>query len=733
MWDKLSMAEKAKYIRLGVQNGITSLNDIKEVYNTYADGGPYSAGKMSDALYEAAKKVERLGDPDHHYDFNQTDEWADAHGYYLDNRGHRDDRVKKLAHPTHPSRGKWNGLNEFQLTELGMKDPNYTMFGMADGDQDPQATLTYKGDIVLPEITVTPKANYIHNSYDNLNIKYGIGGTLRKRIRSALGKSTNRQDTRINTRQFQSGNTEQVDRTNVRRVNPSQVQNKIQDNQNKAVHRQILERRYPQAAADGMDYEGLVNLDKSTTPVSFNGKVYVGGNYQPQETSYSQDNKSNQEHKQAQAAFIQNQEQQRKEDEIKQTVELLNNPYNPIGWIPGLRSVVNAGADQNYFRTYNTAFTPYTADAAFSTAGDAVTLGFGLGPYKNYAGSYAGTVAGGLIGEQFDNPQLGQIIGGITGGFSPQIYNTSKEFLSNKVGPTSKGIESPRLTSSIRRSYGAYEVGQPLALEDILTKDQLHILDLVRKDVAPRLRNALSDEGYLMTIDEKNLVNNGVADKVTYFVDGPDFGKTLARAYGSKKIGIPINRIPKTGFKDFTLPIDEVVVHELEHIQRSALQDEAASSRLIDRGMLKQRSKDTVGQIIESKTYTPEEANLLDDAYTFTDEYLSNTNDKYLSPIKEKGATNRQLRSKIIRETGLVGDELDSYIDNMPDEALIKKLENINGYSEDFFKQFLEENEITPGSKEVSKAKVKEKADKIRKALKYVALNNTDNNIEYIA
>ena len=446
MWDKLSMAEKAHIIALGVQSGITDLNIIRQRYNSFAnediknynkfgDGGPYSAGKMTDALYEAAKKVERLGDPDHHYDFNQTDEWADAHGYYLDNRGHRDDRVKKLAHPTHPSRGKWNGLNEFQLTELGMKDPNYTMFGMADGDQDPQATLTYKGTIVLPEITVTPKANYIHNSYDNLNIKYGIGGTLRKRIRSALGKNTNRQDTRINTRQFQSSNVEQVDRTNVRRVNPSQVQNKIQDNQNKAVAYQILKRRYPQAAADGMDYEGLVNLDKSTTPVSFNGKVYVGGNYQPQETSYSQDNKSNQEHKQAQSAFIQNQEQQRKEDEIKQTVELLNNPYNPIGWIPGLRSVVNAGADQNYSRTHNTAFTPYTADATFSTAGDAVTLGFGLGPFKNYARSYAGTVAGGLIGEQFDNPQLGQIIGGITGGFSPQIYNTSKEFLSNKFDP----------------------------------------------------------------------------------------------------------------------------------------------------------------------------------------------------------------------------------------------------------------------------------------------------------
>ena len=192
-----------------------------------------------------------------------------------------------------------------------------------------------------------------------------------------------------------------------------------------------------------MDYEGLVNLDKSTTPVSFNGKVYVGKNYQS--ASYSQDNKSKQEHKQAQAAFIQKKEQQRKEDEIKQTAELLNNPYNPIGWIPGLRSVVNTGADQNYSRTHNTAFTPYTADAAFSTAGDAITLGFGLGPIKNYAGSYVGTVAGGLIGEQFDNPQLGQIIGGITGGFSPQIYNS-----------TIKGIQSGQ------RAYNIFRLSREL-------------------------------------------------------------------------------------------------------------------------------------------------------------------------------------------------------------------------------------------------------------------------------
>lgn len=170
MWNDLSMADRAKYIKLAVQNKVTSLSDIIDTYNIYAEGGPYSAGNMVATIKRSTEKEEDLGKPKHNYDFTQSDKWADAHGYYPDERGHRDDRVKKPAHPTHPSKGKWNGLNEFQLTDLGMKDPNYIMFGMADGGQDPQATLTYKDAVVLPEITVTPRGNYIHNSYDNRNI-----------------------------------------------------------------------------------------------------------------------------------------------------------------------------------------------------------------------------------------------------------------------------------------------------------------------------------------------------------------------------------------------------------------------------------------------------------------------------------------------------------------------------------------------------------------------------------
>lgn len=39
MWNKLSMTDKAKYIKLAVNNGITDLDTVRKVYNSYAKGG----------------------------------------------------------------------------------------------------------------------------------------------------------------------------------------------------------------------------------------------------------------------------------------------------------------------------------------------------------------------------------------------------------------------------------------------------------------------------------------------------------------------------------------------------------------------------------------------------------------------------------------------------------------------------------------------------------------------
>ena len=128
-----------------------------------------------DAIYFNNPKEEFLGEPEHHYDFTQSEEWANAHGYYPDKRGHRDDRVKKPTHPSHPSRGTWEG-NNFILTNKGLADPNYIFFGLNDGGQDPQAILKYKDTYVIPELTVTPKGNYINNSYDNIRLHFKEGG-----------------------------------------------------------------------------------------------------------------------------------------------------------------------------------------------------------------------------------------------------------------------------------------------------------------------------------------------------------------------------------------------------------------------------------------------------------------------------------------------------------------------------------------------------------------------------
>ena len=131
----------------------------------------YNVKNIVKSIYLSGQEQPQEASPKHNYDFTISEEEADKLGYFKDSRGHRDDRVKKVAHPSHPSRGRWDG-NKFNLSTFGFKTPNYTLFGLVDGDQDPQAVLTYNGSIVLPEITVTPKETYILNPYDNIKFKY---------------------------------------------------------------------------------------------------------------------------------------------------------------------------------------------------------------------------------------------------------------------------------------------------------------------------------------------------------------------------------------------------------------------------------------------------------------------------------------------------------------------------------------------------------------------------------
>ena len=144
----------------------------------------YSVRNMVKAIYQTNPRDEYLGEPSHHHAVIKpeyvglSEEELDRLVGKKDKRGHRLDIVKSELHPSHPSRGTWN-RNKFALTELGMQDPNYIMFGLVDGNQDPQAVLTYNGGVVLPEVTVTPQGNYLFNSYDNIRLHYkNSGGPL---------------------------------------------------------------------------------------------------------------------------------------------------------------------------------------------------------------------------------------------------------------------------------------------------------------------------------------------------------------------------------------------------------------------------------------------------------------------------------------------------------------------------------------------------------------------------
>lgn len=51
-WNNLSMTDRAKYIKTGVESGLTDLESIKKAYNIYAEGGPMEESQQQDSSPE---------------------------------------------------------------------------------------------------------------------------------------------------------------------------------------------------------------------------------------------------------------------------------------------------------------------------------------------------------------------------------------------------------------------------------------------------------------------------------------------------------------------------------------------------------------------------------------------------------------------------------------------------------------------------------------------------------
>lgn len=148
------------------------------------NGGNYRVNSLLDAIYANAKDEKQYGNPIENYNNTISENEAELLGYKKDYRGHRDDRVKYSNHPSHPSRGTFDKNNNFNLSDRGLDNSNYTLFGLGDGNQDGESVIKYNNSIVLPEITRTPNSVYIDNPYDDIAIKMKCGG--RKKAKNGI-------------------------------------------------------------------------------------------------------------------------------------------------------------------------------------------------------------------------------------------------------------------------------------------------------------------------------------------------------------------------------------------------------------------------------------------------------------------------------------------------------------------------------------------------------------------
>ena len=150
-----------------LDNGWFKTKDLKKNHPlTYQQGGNFTTRALADTIWEFPNQV-KYGNGNYNNVNNKL-----LSQLTPDSRGHYSDKVKLSNHPTHPSRGRFNKSGtKFYLTDFGMQNPNLILFGTADGNQDGQTTMIYKGGVVLPEITVTPKqGRYIDNTYDQIKI-----------------------------------------------------------------------------------------------------------------------------------------------------------------------------------------------------------------------------------------------------------------------------------------------------------------------------------------------------------------------------------------------------------------------------------------------------------------------------------------------------------------------------------------------------------------------------------
>lgn len=176
-WNKLSMRDRAAYIKLGINNGITDLNTIREIYNKFANGGPIKKSyKDFSTRLSKAWNNQDLSQDDYDYQkyYNDGPDRAyrqlisiekGGHGHFPDEG--RSGTYKTPNHPTYPDLGSNSWLDGDRIFNMSARQavPENTDRVLdylgSDLDYNRGATkVMYDGAYQLPEVTVTPNGNY---------------------------------------------------------------------------------------------------------------------------------------------------------------------------------------------------------------------------------------------------------------------------------------------------------------------------------------------------------------------------------------------------------------------------------------------------------------------------------------------------------------------------------------------------------------------------------------------
>lgn len=159
-WNDLSMSDKSRMMRLAINSGITDLRTIRDVYNSYAEGGPVKNYKNWKEQIERYKGID-TNDPDYDYEGFYNENPIRAWQMLEDNpKAHFTDKYKTESHPTLSNEsiyangrgGTW-GEGTFELSDYLMQNSDRTLDYLRRND--PDIIPTYQGGIVLNSAGIT--------------------------------------------------------------------------------------------------------------------------------------------------------------------------------------------------------------------------------------------------------------------------------------------------------------------------------------------------------------------------------------------------------------------------------------------------------------------------------------------------------------------------------------------------------------------------------------------------